>query len=287
MKSRSVGNPSTLPISRYEPPDPACVHWLPARLGIVPQAAAQTQPLLPMQGQAAALFGRVDGLIFDMGDVLYDATVWRRWLLQQLGKLGLHAHYRSFFRVWDRDYLAAVHRGERTYDDAFRAFLRDAGLSRGQIDEIAIASRSRKRQLEGTARCLPGVRATLHRLRRAGVQLAVVSDSDLPAEQLEHWLVRLGLGGLFLSVVSSIDLKRTKPDPLCYRTALDEVALAAPRVAFVGHDADELRGAKRIGMRTIAFNFDRDSVADLYLGRFDELLNLVGKCSGDSLRGVA
>lgn len=30
------------------------------------------------------------GLLFDMGDVLYDATVWRRWLLQLLHKMGLH-----------------------------------------------------------------------------------------------------------------------------------------------------------------------------------------------------
>lgn len=27
-------------------------------------------------------FRNVRGLVFDMGDVLFDATVWRRWLLQ-------------------------------------------------------------------------------------------------------------------------------------------------------------------------------------------------------------
>ena len=44
-------------------------------------------------------FRNVRGLVFDMGDVLFDATVWRRWLLQQLQRMGLQAGYRSFFDV--------------------------------------------------------------------------------------------------------------------------------------------------------------------------------------------
>src|SRR5687768_3292479 len=65
----------------------------------------------------------VRGLLFDMGDVLYDATLWRRWLLQILARMGVHATYRDFYRVWDHDYLRAVHRGERDYHEAFSAFL--------------------------------------------------------------------------------------------------------------------------------------------------------------------
>ena len=46
----------------------------------------------------------VRGVLFDMCNVLFDNTVWRRWVLKVLGRLGLHTNYRSFFRVWDRDY---------------------------------------------------------------------------------------------------------------------------------------------------------------------------------------
>ena len=52
--------------------------------------------------------------------------------------------------------------------------------------------------------------------------------------------------------------------------------LRAEETAFVGHDAAGLSGAAELGMRTIAFNYDRDAAADVYLARFEELLDLVG-----------
>ncbi len=228
-------------------------------------------PLLPYQTESLPRFAGVTGLIFDMGDVLIDATAWRRWLLQLLGRLGLHAGYRSFFDIWDRDYLDAVHRGRREYAEAFEAFLRDSGLTRGQIDEIVAASALRKRELEDQVRPFPGVRSTLERLRDAGLRLAVLSDSESPAAAIAARLQRLGLGGLFLTIVSSSDLKLTKPDPAAYAAALGGLNVAPRQAAFVGHDADELQGARRCGLRSIAFNFDRDASADVFLGRFDEL----------------
>lgn len=231
-------------------------------------------PLLPFQTAGLRRFANVSGLVFDMGDVLIDATAWRLWLLQLLGRLGLHAGYRSFFDIWDRDYLDAVHRGERDYGEAFEAFLRDAGLTRGQIDEIVAASSVRKRELESEVRPFPGVRPTLERLRRSGIRLAVLSDSESPAVAIAARLERLGLGGLFGAVVSSADLKLTKPAPAAYAAALRGLDLAAVQTAFVGHDAEELRGARRAGLRCIAFNFDRDASADVFLGRFDELSTL-------------
>jgi len=218
----------------------------------------------------------VSGLLFDMGDVLYDTTIWRRWLLQMLARLGLHTNYRSFFCIWDRDFLDDVHRGRREFSEAFRAFLRSAGLSGGQIDEVEAACRARRSQWEETARLLPGVRATLTRLHAAGYVLGVLSDSEHPAALLREQLQRLGLGGLFTAVVSSIDLGRVKPDPICYSTALRAMGLDADDVAFVGHDTEELAGAARMGIRTIAFNFAPDARADVFLARFEELLDLVG-----------
>src|SRR5690348_9183710 len=103
----------------------------------------------------------VRGLLFDMGDVLHDATLWRRWLFQLLGRIGLNARYRTLFRVWDEEFLGDVYRGRREYGEAFHAFLLSLGLSRGQIDEVQAASQARKRELELNVRPLPGVRDTV------------------------------------------------------------------------------------------------------------------------------
>src|SRR3981081_3849051 len=75
-----------------------------------PKRAAEGDPT---SGRAPAQHACVKGLVFDMDDVLYDATLWRRWLLQLLGRLGLKADYHTFYRTWDAEFLADVHRGRR------------------------------------------------------------------------------------------------------------------------------------------------------------------------------
>lgn len=217
----------------------------------------------------------ISGLLFDMGDVLYDATLWRRWLLRVLSRLGLHTNYRSFYHVWDHDFLDDVHRGRREFSEAFGAFLRSAGLSAGQIDEVKAACQARRGQWEQTARLLPGVKATLTKLHASGVVMGVLSDSEHPAVVLLERLRRLGVGDFFKAVVSSTDLERIKPDPVCYRTVLEAMELSAEQVAFVGHDTEELAGAAKAGLSTIAFNYDPDAKADVFLARFEELLQLV------------
>lgn len=239
-------------------------------------AAASARPL-PRRKRPVAGWPALQAVVFDMGDVLYDATVWRRWLLKLLGQMGLHTQYRTFFEVWDREYLEDVHRGQREYREAFEAFLRAAGLSRAQIDEVEAASQPRRRELESCVRPLPGVDRTLAALGRRGLKLGVLSDSERTAAQLEQFLDRLGLAKRFVAVVSSFDLASVKPAELNYRTICAALNVAANEAAFVGHDQEELDGAVTAGMRSVAFNADATAVADVCLGPFGELLDVAAR----------
>jgi len=246
--------------------------------------------LLPMVGDgrlsvsSPRLAAPVRGLLLDMCNVLYDDTAWRRWVLQLLTHVGLQTSYRCFFHVWDRDFLGDVHRGERSFHDAFVAFLRSVGLSGGQIDEIKAACLARRRHLELSTRPLPGVRATLARIHRAGFVLGAIANSEHQADVLRQRLARFGINELFLTVISSIDLQTTMPSAAGYHAALCAMGLSAGQVAFVDHDAGELAGAAAVGMPTIAFNFDPEAEADVYLDRFEDLFNVVDI---RSLRSVA
>jgi len=220
-------------------------------------------------------FNGVRALMFDMGDVFYDATLWRRWLLQLLSRMGLHTNYRSFYRVWERDFLDPVYRGECELGEALRGFLRAVGLKPGQIDEVEAASQARRRELETGMRPLPGVRSTLKRLHASGATLGVLCNAETSADGLSERLAALGLDGLFKTVVSSFDLRRTKPDAVCYLAALEAMQQTAAVTAFVGHDAAELAGAAAVGLRTVAFNADSGAVADRAIGPFEELWDLV------------
>jgi FMN phosphatase YigB (HAD superfamily) len=211
-----------------------------------------------------------------MSNVLYDATLWRRWLLQVLRRLGLHTNYRAFYHIWDHDYLADVRRGRREFCEAFRSFLLSVGLSRGQAEEVEAACQARRRHWEADSRLLPGVKNTLFQLHGAGLVLGVLDDSEHPSAVLEKRLARLGLGGLFSTVISSVDVGKTRPDPVAYMTALRAMNLPAGQAVFVGHSAEDLAGAADVGMMTVAFNFDPEATADAFAARFDELLDLVG-----------
>jgi HAD superfamily hydrolase (TIGR01509 family) len=195
--------------------------------------------------------------------------------LRLLQQLGLQTYYRGFFRVWDRDFLDAVHRGERPFRDALEAFLFSAGLSRGQIEEVWAACQARRRELNDSARPLPGVRTTLAQLVENGWTLGILCNSECSSTQLRTQLTRLGMDGWFRAVVSSLDLQHAMPDSECYQAALAEMRMTASDVVFVGHDAVELQGAAAAGMATLAFNFEPDAEADGYLSRFEDLLNMV------------
>ena len=227
----------------------------------------------------------VHGLVFEMANVLYDASLWRRWLFKLLTRIGVQSSYHSFFQVWDRDYLVAVRRGQGDYHEAFRTFLRSVGLTTGQVDEIEASAHARRRELEFNVRVLPGVQITLARLQISGIKLALLSDSIYSATELQSHLARLGLGERFETLVCSVEVGHTKPDPICYQKALLGLGLSADQVAFVGNKTKDLAGASAVGMQTVAFNYEQDSKADIYIDRFDELVSLISARPPNSLAG--
>jgi HAD superfamily hydrolase (TIGR01509 family) len=192
-----------------------------------------------------------------------------------LARCGLRTHYHSFFRVWERDFEGDVCRGQRPFCEAFGAFLRSLGLACGLIDELTAACRARRESSQASARPLPGVRQTLGQLRQAGLVLGAIGNTDRSAGTLRDWLRRFDLETLWAAVLSSVDLGRAMPDAACYRTALEAMGLQAAEVAFVGHGAVELAGAADLGMPTVAVNHDPDAAADVYLQRFEQLVETV------------
>lgn len=229
---------------------------------------------LPIQ-PAARLKWPVEGLLLDACNTLYDATLWERWLLRVLKRLGLHTTYRCFFHVWRKDYLDAVYRGDGEFCEAFGRFLQALGLSRGQILEVTRGCQARRLRWQEETRLLPGVKTTLRRLAGAGTALAVFADCEHRGDVLRRRLEAMGLVGVLAAVVTSRDIGKTKPDPYCFKAALAALNLRADQVAYVGNDGEDLSAAARLGMQTIAFNFSPEIEAEVRIARFAELVDLV------------
>ena len=87
-------------------------------------------------------------------------------------------------------------------------------------------------------------------------------------------LERGGIGNLWDSIISSQEVGVQKPDPQIYQLALQQLGIKSDQAIFVGHKATELEGARNVGMKTVAFNYENDAKADFYINNFSELADL-------------
>ncbi len=217
----------------------------------------------------------VAGLLVDLCGVLYDDSIWRRWLFKLVQRLGLHTTYIPFFRLWQREYLERVKRHELEYWQALRMFLRAAGLTHGQIDEVEAAGHAQRRLFETEVLPLPGVVNVLNRLNELGIQLTLLSSACLDTRGVHQQLDRLGLESYFQTVFSMADLWQEHPSKSAFQVAIEWTGLAAYQVGFVGRDSAALAEAGQVGVRRIAVNYDEDATADIFMDNFDQLLDAV------------
>ncbi len=95
---------------------------------------------------------------------------------------------------------------------------------------------------------LPGTRAALARLRRAGIRLGVVSDWDA---SLEGTMLAVGLRSDFDVVVSSAEVGLAKPDPATLVTAVARLGIAPQAAVMVGAGEADRLAAAACGMASV------------------------------------
>ncbi len=92
---------------------------------------------------------------------------------------------------------------------------------------------------------LPTTRTSLARLRRAGVQLAAVSDWDA---SLEGTMLAVGLHSHFDAVLSSAEVGVAKPDPGLLLAAASRLGVAPQDAVLIGHLPEDAAAAAACGM---------------------------------------
>ncbi len=83
-------------------------------------------------------------------------------------------------------------------------------------------------------------------LKRSGIRVAVVSNSDGSAEES---LNRAGFEGVFEFVVDSFNLGIAKPNPAIFEVACDQLELPLDQVGYVGDSLfHDVLGARKAGL---------------------------------------
>jgi putative hydrolase of the HAD superfamily len=93
---------------------------------------------------------------------------------------------------------------------------------------------------------LPDVLGSLQRLRRCGLELAVVANFDLT---LNEWLDQLGISPLLSAVVTPAAAGAAKPEPRIFELALERLGVAPERALHIGDGPADEEGAMAAGMK--------------------------------------
>jgi len=115
------------------------------------------------------------------------------------------------------------------------------------LDQAAAVILREHRASNAWRRIGSGVRASLVRLRDAGFELAVVSNSEGTIEQM---LIEVGLREFLDAVVDSAVVGITKPDPRIFQIALDRLGVSPADAIMVGDSPSaDIAGAHAAGLR--------------------------------------
>jgi len=165
---------------------------------------------------------------------------------------------------------ARTFRGEFSYADMVDELHRQLGigsrLSTAKLDQL-IQKFSAEIEID------PELPQVLRELRSRGIRVGMLTNSIHPAKVKMDWLRKAGVSDLFDLIVSSVEERCQKPSPELFHRFAARVALPPERLAFVGHDPEEVEGAQRAGLVAIGLGCPMAS-ADFHIRRLGELLEL-------------
>lgn len=214
---------------------------------------------------------RFRGLIFDNGDILFDASLWRRWLHTEIEALDIKVTFDELVAHWESE-LVDVYQGKAAYWDRFDKLLGRLKVPTASRTMLTDAAKQKAKAVQTDRLPMPGVPETLAQLRQQGVKLAVLSDTEGGEVAVRGILQQLGVEDFFDSVIASSDIGYSKPAPEAYASAVKSLALSHDQCAFVAHDVDELTGAQDVGLFAIAYNDTPSAPRDATVEHFSELL---------------
>ncbi len=165
--------------------------------------------------------------------------------------------------------------GEKVFQD----FLKEHKSSSDRILAAAINAYLKVKQ--EYLRPYPGVKATLKRLKKRGIKLAIVTDA--PRLKACQRLDSMGIAGYFDAVVGLEDTGKKKPSALPFRKALRLLKVKPEEAMHVGDRPErDLKGAKAAGMKTCLADYgyvhqpNKGFIRpDCKIKRIEELLRIV------------
>ena len=217
-----------------------------------------------------------DKLVFlsDACGILFSIGSARKFYYDKLNlgnELGMN--YDQFDKEFRQYEQYAQTKANYSISDAYNEFFKSK--NRPDLHEKFKGVEKEKMKLD----ILPEVIKTLPKLKNKGVRYFLTTDSYKESEFLNERLKDMGLYGLIEGVYSSKSLGATKPSKKFFDPVLKDIGIKKENAVFIGHEPEEVVGANKYGLRTIALNYKpEDSYAlncATKINRFSDLIKLI------------
>ena len=213
----------------------------------------------------------ISAVLFDAGDILYTrprrASVYTEFFTSR-GLPDLDMKTPEFKRL-----KLDSHEGLISEDAYYEEVMRRGGITK-QTDFDAGKKAFREAMLDFDF--TDGVADALHALKEDGLKLGIVTNTYNPTKEKMTWFKTIGIDTIWDSFATSCEINAIKPSPEIYLAALEPFGGNPHEAVFVAHAQREIDGAKALGMTTIAYNRDDETVqGDYILDKFTELPALV------------
>jgi putative hydrolase of the HAD superfamily len=216
-------------------------------------------PPAPSSGPPALPYAEIETVFFDVGNTLLSIDF--DWVSEELAQRGVDtsapAVRRAEARARPRVSAWIAHRDEKETQGAFSFYfglvLEELALPPDRARELAVELTPVLRGPGLTQRLwswmIPGVPEALRAMSEAGLQLAVVSNSD---GSVESSLITAGLRDHFHSVADSHHVGHEKPDRRIFDHSVAACGADPARTLHVGdlYDADVV-GARAAGIHPV------------------------------------
>jgi len=211
----------------------------------------------------------IKAIFFDAGDILYYRPERDKHLKEFLASRKVNPA--PDFESERKRIKDLAFSGQMGRHDYYRKLIQLYGFTDPQEIEEGMRAISRD---DATVAIFEGVPDTINALKAKGFLLGIITDTAMPFSRKLDWFEEHGFGRVWDVVISSKEMGVRKPAPSMYEEALNQTCLKPAQAIFVGHKTHELAGAHAVGMKTIAFNYDPDAQADVYIDHFRDLLSV-------------
>src|SRR5690606_26206584 len=148
-------------------------------------------------------------ILFDLGDIFFEAHFWRKWLYERMIELRkFDGDFTAFYILWER-YLLEVYEGKNDYLRTFENFINDLNVP--EPVEFIKKALAKKKILEEKRVLFDGVQGTLQMLKKSGIQNIVVTDNELNENDIRAKILdKFNLNELIDKVFSSNEIGYSK-----------------------------------------------------------------------------